>query len=86
MNEKNVGQPQKYFIFRGLLEVWFFQNIGEAISIADRVLVLTRSPASIKKIIPIQLDIIDRTPMKSRNAPEFKNLFNEIWKELNQYG
>jgi len=86
MNKKNVGQPRKYFIFRGLLEVWFFQNIGEAISIADRVIVLTRSPASIKKIIPIQLDIIDRTPMKSRNAPEFKNLFNEIWKELNQYG
>jgi len=61
-------------------------DISEAISIADWVIVLTRSPASIKKTIPIQLNITDRTPMKSRNAPEFKNLFNEIWKELNQYG
>lgn len=61
-------------------------DISEAISIADRVIVLTASPASVKKIIPITLDIPERTPMKSRNAPEFKTLFNQIWKELNNYG
>lgn len=59
-------------------------DISEAISMADRVIVLTARPASIQKIIPIELGIKDRTPMKSRNAPEFKTYFNLIWKELNQ--
>jgi NitT/TauT family transport system ATP-binding protein len=60
-------------------------DISEAISVADRVIVLTRNPATVKKIIPVDLSINHRTPMESRNAVEFKNLFNQIWKELNPY-
>ena len=51
---------------------------------ADRVLVLSRRPAKVRKSIPIVFRLENRTPMASRNAPEFKNYFNEIWKELNQ--
>lgn len=58
-------------------------DISEAISMSDRVIVLTKSPASIKCEIPITLDIPDKTPMNARNAPDFKNYFNKIWKELN---
>ena len=36
------------------------------------------------KIVPIDLDMKDRTPLSSRNAPAFKSYFNLIWKELNQ--
>lgn len=59
-------------------------DISEAISMADRVLVLTSRPARIQRIVPIDLGIANRTPMESRNAPEFKTYFNLIWKELNQ--
>ncbi len=59
-------------------------DISEAISMADRVLILSSRPATIKKIIPIQLQISNRTPLSSRNAPDFKSYFNLIWKELNQ--
>lgn len=59
-------------------------DISEAISMADRVLVLTKRPAKIQAEIPILFDLEDRTPMACRNAPEFKNYFNKIWKELNQ--
>lgn len=59
-------------------------DISEAISMADRVLILSSRPAAIKKIIPIQLNISHRTPLSSRNAPDFKSYFNLIWKELNQ--
>lgn len=59
-------------------------DISEAISMADRVLVLTSRPARIQRIVPINLGIANRTPMESRNAPEFKTYFNLIWKELNQ--
>ncbi len=59
-------------------------DIGEAISMADRVVILSKRPAVVKKIIPIELDLKDRTPMSSRNASLFKYYFNLIWKELNQ--
>ena len=58
-------------------------DISEAVSMADRVIVLSKRPATVKKIIPIEFDMENRTPMASRSAPEFKNYFNEIWKELN---
>lgn len=59
-------------------------DIGEAISMADRVVILSKRPAIVKKIIPIELGLKDRTPMSSRNASLFKYYFNLIWKELNQ--
>ena len=59
-------------------------DISEAISMADRVLILSARPATVQKIIDIDLDIRDRTPLSSRNAPDFKKYFNIIWKELNE--
>ena len=59
-------------------------DIGEAISMADRVVILSKRPAVVKKIVPIELGLKDRTPMSSRNASLFKYYFNLIWKELNQ--
>ena len=58
-------------------------DLSEAISVADRVIVLTKRPGRIRKIVPIQIDMEERTPMKSRNAPEFKDYFNLICKEMN---
>lgn len=57
-------------------------DLSEAISVADRVMILSARPAVIKKIVPIQLSLEERTPLLSRNAPEFKEYFNLIWKEL----
>ena len=59
-------------------------DIAEAISMADRILILSCRPATVVKIIPVRLDIEDRTPLSSRNAPNFKSYFNLIWKELNK--
>lgn len=58
-------------------------DISEAISMADRVLILSKRPARVQNIISIDLNLKNRTPMLSRNAPGFKNYFNLIWKELN---
>jgi NitT/TauT family transport system ATP-binding protein len=59
-------------------------DISEAISMADRVVVLSKRPATIKDIIPIKLTCPNgvQTPMKCREAPEFRYYFNKIWKEL----
>lgn len=58
-------------------------DISEAISMGDRVVILSERPATIRQIIPIHLSIDNRTPFTSRNAPEFKDYFSTIWKELN---
>jgi NitT/TauT family transport system ATP-binding protein len=60
-------------------------DISEAISMADRVIVLSARPGMVKQIIDINLSIDNRTPFASRSAPEFKEYFNQIWKELNHH-
>lgn len=58
-------------------------DLSEAISLADRVIVLSGRPASIKQTIPLIFELEEDTPLARRNAPEFKTYFNLIWKELN---
>lgn len=62
-------------------------DIAEAISMSDRVLVLSSRPAYIKSIYDIHLTCPDGqyTPLKCREAPEFRHYFNKIWKELDVY-
>ena len=60
-------------------------DLSEAISLGDKVYVLTQTPASIKRIIPLKFDLEEDTPLHRRNAPEFKNYFNMVWKELNEH-
>lgn len=59
-------------------------DLSEAISLGDKVIVLSKRPASIKKVIPLSFSLEKDTPLKRRNAPEFKNYFNMVWKELNE--
>lgn len=59
-------------------------DIAEAISLSDRIVILSRRPATIKEIIDINLTCPsgDKSPLKCREAPEFRHYFNRIWKEL----
>lgn len=59
-------------------------DLSEAISLGDKVIVLSKRPASIKKVISLSFSLKEDTPLHRRNAPEFKNYFNEVWKELNE--
>lgn len=59
-------------------------DIPEAVSIADRIIVLTVRPALIKKEFEIKFDFDEneRTPLKCRNNDRFGLYFREIWGEL----
>ena len=59
-------------------------DLSEAISLSDRIIVLSRRPATVSTIIPVTFSLEHDTPLNRRNAPEFKNYFNQLWKELNQ--
>lgn len=59
-------------------------DIGEAISIADRVIVLSKRPSVIKDIIDIDISVDgEKTPYKTRNSAKYSEYFNIIWEELN---
>lgn len=58
-------------------------DLSEAISLGDRVLILSKRPATIHQTIPLQFHLTEDTPLHRRNTPEFKDYFNLIWKELN---
>jgi len=58
-------------------------DLSEAISLADRIIILTKRPATILQTVPLIFHLEIDTPFNRRNAPEFKNYFNLIWKELN---
>lgn len=57
-------------------------DIAEAVSMADRIVVLSPRPGTVKNIIDVNLSLDERTPFKARSAPEFSDYFNLIWKEL----
>ncbi|MCD8250248.1 MAG: ABC transporter ATP-binding protein, partial [Lachnospiraceae bacterium] len=58
-------------------------DLSEASSAADRILILGRRPASIRRELPLSFAEPQLTPMERRQAPEFREYFNMIWKELN---
>jgi len=57
-------------------------DISEAISMSDRVVVLTKRPGTIKTIHNIDFEIEGRTPLNCRENPKFSQYFNTLWKEL----
>ena len=57
-------------------------DLSEAISMADRILVLSRRPGKVKAVFPISFPEKYDTPLKRRNAPEFSGYFHQVWKEL----
>lgn len=58
-------------------------DLSEAISLADRIIILTARPATVQQTVPLIFDLKEDTPLNRRNAPEFKNYFSLVWKELN---
>lgn len=57
-------------------------DISEAISMSDRVIVLSKRPATVKKIYTIDFEIENRDPMNCRKSPKFSKYFDNLWKEL----
>lgn len=57
-------------------------DISEAISMSDRVLVLSKRPGRIKDIHKIDFEIENRNPINVRESPKFSKYFNTLWKEL----
>ncbi len=61
-------------------------DLGEAISMADRVIILSHRPGTVRQIVPLLFSAECDTPLKKRNSVEFTHYFDQIWKELKTNG
>ena len=57
-------------------------DIAEAISVSDRIIVLTKRPATVYKEHRLSFDK-NLSPLKRREEKEFSMLFDKLWRELN---
>lgn len=61
-------------------------DISEAISMSDRVVVLSNRPAVVKNIHTIDFEIENRDPINCRESPKFSKYYDQLWKELDVHG
>ena len=56
-------------------------DISEAVALSDKVLVLSKRPAKVKCVFPINFNP-NLTPFERRSNPKFATYFNQIWEVL----
>lgn len=56
-------------------------DLAEAISMSDKVIVLTERPSKIKNIYEIKLSN-KSTPIENRKCKEFSEYYDKIWKDI----
>ncbi len=68
----------------GKTVVMVTHDLSEAISLSERIIILSNRPAHVKDIVTVNFEINDRSPLLVRNTVQFKDYFNLLWKELNE--
>ena len=61
--------------------VFVTHDISEAISMCDRILILSERPATVKKTVDLSA-IKELKPLDRRESPLFQKYFEDIWKNL----
>ena len=59
-------------------------DISEAISLCNKVVVLTNRPSKIKNIYNINFSFDRNDPIKQRTSKEFMEYYKKIWDDLNE--
>lgn len=57
-------------------------DLAEAITLADRIVILSSRPARVRRILPLSFGPDCASPLARRSSPLFSGYFEEIWKEL----
>lgn len=65
----------------GKTAIMVTHDISQAVSMSDRIIVLSKRPAIIKEIIPIHLET-KSTPIENRKSKFFSEYYERIWRSL----
>lgn len=68
----------------GKTAIMVTHNIDEAISMSDRIIVLSQRPSKVLKTYKIELEK-KSNPISNRSDKNFSKYFNLIWGDLNEY-
>ena len=68
----------------GKTAVLVTHDLSEAISLADRIIVLTKRPGTVKCILDIHFPEEVTTSLQRRNSPEFAKQFQRVWTALKE--
>ncbi|ASK62898.1 spermidine/putrescine ABC transporter ATP-binding protein [Virgibacillus phasianinus] len=60
-------------------------DIGEAIAMSDRIILMASNPGRIAKTFDVPIEIRTITPFEARKHPKYQMLFDRIWKELDKH-
>ena len=66
----------------GKTAIMVTHDLAEAISLSNRIIVLTKRPATVKTIYNIDFEMENRNPLSVRESPKFSKYFDSVWKEL----
>jgi NitT/TauT family transport system ATP-binding protein len=69
---------------QGKTAILVTHDISEAISMADRVIVMSRRPSTIQSDYRIEYSDGRPSPFCTRETPEYHTYFNTIWRELEE--
>lgn len=58
-------------------------DIAEAISLSDKIIVLSKRPSIVKKIYDIKMEN-KSTPINNRKCKEFSDYYDKIWRDLDE--
>jgi NitT/TauT family transport system ATP-binding protein len=71
---------------QGKTAILVTHDISEAICMADRVFVMSKRPGTIRTVYDIRFAGKERpSPLSAREAAEYNQYFNSIWKELDEH-
>jgi NitT/TauT family transport system ATP-binding protein len=82
----------KLDMHRILLEIWererqtvlfVTHDLGEALTLADRIILLSARPGRLKEIFPVRF-ARPRDAVSLRETPEFADAFSHIWRSLGE--
>lgn len=76
---KISDEVKRTIVEHGCTALLVTHDISEAVSMASRVVVLSRRPSVIKRQYAIEMDGM---PLERRAHPRFKEYFNTLWEEL----
>lgn len=65
----------------GKTAIMITHDLAEAISMADRIIVLTKRPSVVKKIYEVKMKN-KSTPIHNRKCREFSEYYDQIWRDL----
>lgn len=58
-------------------------DIGEAISMSDRIFILNANPGSVAKVFEVPIELRNETPFLVRRHPKYQVIFDKVWEEMN---